>query len=151
MSLTAMWIHGSSVVVESPENLEGIVRYAFGTEARLKRDRECWFHASMPTPVIVSNKRPKLVRAIILFKSDSTARLTHVHIFDAHKRIFEITPSFPPEGDRLEMQGSNTFNMPNLDVYFGLGISFKFKARHEEFSRFQTFISAVGADFEFQD
>ncbi|WP_187644955.1 hypothetical protein [Paenibacillus terrae] len=48
MAITAMWTHGNAVVPETPELLDQNTRFGFGTQVRLRRGTNQWFHAPMP-------------------------------------------------------------------------------------------------------
>lgn len=152
MSLTAMWVHGNAVIAESPENLAMNVHLGFGTDTQVLAGRDCWFHAPMPTPVILRGQRPKLVRVIILFRADvGGARLQDVHLFDGSSRV--VTFDVIEGGDHLIQDETNTLTVsPPREISFGLGVSFRFEASTFGDNPPQpVFIGAVGADWEFPD
>jgi len=151
MSLTAMWTHGNSIVVETPASFSSILRAGFGTDMMITAGQQAWTHAAIPTPAILRGKRPKLLRVIILFKT-SSARLKEIHLFDSNNRIHEKQTS---QGGSLLVQGDfNTFALPSpREISFALGISMRWT--HEiagaSAQPQQVFIAAVGADFEIAD
>ena len=82
MSLTAMWIHGSSVTIETPGSFSSISRIGFGTDTFLNVGQESWMHAAIPTPAVLLDRRPRLRRVIVLFSAEGS--MNELHIFDAH-------------------------------------------------------------------
>jgi hypothetical protein len=152
MSLTAMWSHGNSVIVETPENLASDRRFGFGADMQIKVGKDCWIHASMPTPVILGGRRPKLVRVLILFTTGKPggAGLKELHIFDGNNRIH--VHSQTAAGEHLTLSDANIFALPSLQLSFALGISMRWQ--HSLFfpanaPSQQIFIAALGADYEF--
>jgi hypothetical protein len=146
MALTAMWTHGTAVVAETPANLAKNDRLGFGADMRLRPDRECWCHVPMPTPVVLGDRRPKLLRVIILFRTDPGAFLLDVHLFDASTRTVQLHPNVT--GSHLTQDQSNTFQLnPSREFSFALGVSCRFFVGIAHPTPQTVFVSAVGADW----
>jgi len=164
MALTAMWIHGNSVIVERPESFSSISRFGFGTDMFIKPGEKAWIHAAIPTPTILRGKRPRLLRVIILWSNGSSAELPSInasffgdlHLFDGKKRIHTVSPQVPLAGIHLTQDQTNTFVLPppGLLISFALGISMQWghgSPLHGDAPAQQVFIAALGADFEIAD
>jgi hypothetical protein len=157
MSLTAMWVHGNTVVPENPEkNLTRNVILGFGIDTALREGTGCWFHAAPPTPVFLRDRRPQLLRVIILFRSGPGGRLADVHLFDSSSRVETFDTGAPgaftghPAADFLTQSPRNTFELAApREISFGLGISFHFAA--DVGSPQPVLVGAVGADWQFLD
>jgi hypothetical protein len=147
MPLTAMWTHGHSFAVENPEHFTKVARFGFGLEVQLMPQREAWFHAPIPTPVFLIGHRPKLLRVLVLFKTNrGQARLEKVHLFDSDRRI-RIFEERLISGNLLTPGKNNTFALsPPVVVGLALGVSIMFRQRRS--SNTPVFIASVGADFE---
>lgn len=152
MALTAMWVHGNAVVVETPGNVTNSNRFGFGTELELLPGRDCWFHCPMPTPVMVNDRRPGLQRVMILYKTQlqSGMSLRAVHLFDGQEKIFEkqFFDILTSGEHHTKMDGFNTIGLAaKPQIVFGLGISFRFENR-ATVPR-SLFLAAFGADYIF--
>lgn len=84
----ASWIHGTSVQVEFPDQLESIRRFGFFSRVVGRRNTFNWFHFAIPTPVIVNHDR-KVVGPVILrfVTGGANAVVQHVDIWDADVRV----------------------------------------------------------------
>ena len=67
MAVTAMWAHGTTLSVESPDALALIGHTGIGKKLIIRENKGSWFHAPVPTPVIIADQRAKLLRAFLLF------------------------------------------------------------------------------------
>ncbi|MEV0388180.1 DUF6623 family protein [Nonomuraea sp. NPDC050643] len=141
MALTAWWIHGNAVVPETP-HLVQTVKFGFGTQFKLQRGTQQWFHVPMPTPVILGGARPKLKRIFILGQSDVSSCITKVHIYDNTNRVEERTPTIC--GDLLAIKPQNTIQL-NHTIFFGLGITMFIDSRNFDAS---FFFAGFGSDWE---
>ncbi|MGH9194771.1 MAG: DUF6623 family protein, partial [Acidimicrobiia bacterium] len=56
----AMWVHGTSIEVEVPNQIEDLRRFGFFTRITGKPNTTNWFHFAIPTPVIVDNDRKEV-------------------------------------------------------------------------------------------
>jgi hypothetical protein len=152
MSSTAMWTHGTSIVIETSESLFSIVRLGSGTDMQIKPGQKCWTHAAIPTPALLRGKRPKLLRVIVLFKT-ITAKLRELHLYDGSTLKHAFT-NVASGGNLLIQNDFNTHKLPSpLEISFALGVSMRWDhmpATGTPQSQ-QAFIAAVGADFEIAD
>ena len=125
----AMWIHGHSVQVQSPDKLS-VER--FGFYARIGKakqvDTTYWFHFSIPTPVSVDNEPLGIKSATIRFRTSGpdgttlymTVRVIAVHVYDGEVCIgrHDNLDLKPDDWENATME----FSLPK-DLNFGLGIS----------------------------
>jgi hypothetical protein len=116
----AMWIHGTSIQVELPENIASMRRYGFFTRLTGKQNTQNWFHFAIPTPVIVANNRLSVGRVMLRFRTMSAnAIVRDVHIYDGSTRI--------AAHNGINLSGDHwfeIFGVPHChDILWGLGIS----------------------------
>ena len=117
---SAPWIHGTSIQIEYPDRLERITRAGFYTYLYGKPNTTNWFHFALPTPVIQSKKRLKVVCAILRFRTfSSNAMVRDVHIYDGYSKI--------AAHNNVNLTGNNWFKKFGVAhkpyVYWGMGIS----------------------------
>lgn len=116
----APWIHGTSIQVERPQNLDSIVRAGFYTYLTGKENTTNWFHFAVPTPVIVDRKRLKIARAMLRCRTHSDkAIIRDVHLYDGFSKI--------ASHNDVNLSGNQWFVKFGVAskpyVYWGLGIS----------------------------
>jgi hypothetical protein len=84
----ASWIHGSSLHVENPAQLESIKYFGHSTRIVGKRNTTNWIHFAIPTPVIVDNHRNSVGPVILRFWTRSTNTMVRdVLVFDGERSI----------------------------------------------------------------
>jgi peptidoglycan hydrolase-like protein with peptidoglycan-binding domain len=116
----ASWIHGSSIQVEIPEQIESIRRFGFYTRIIGKPNTSNWFHFAIPSSAIVDDDR-KLVGPVILrFRTGSTiAVVRDVHIYDGSARIMAH--------NGVNLSGNNFFSKFGVahspPALWGVGVS----------------------------
>jgi hypothetical protein len=121
----AMWVHGNIVEVQLPALVfQG--RFDWGTKYSALRDRhDNWFHFSMPTPVIVDDIRPPLVKIFVFYNAEF-ATIREVRARDGPREVKRF--------DNLNLTGDHSFNIdssnswvidPPITILFGLGISLR--------------------------
>jgi hypothetical protein len=119
------FVHGTSLVVESPEALTRNERLGWGADVDVGGGKETWFHIALPVPAIVSDAPVAVSRVFLLFSSDFPIR--DVHVYDGARKIKEFSPGLGgPSGNLLYRRLPwNTFELgrPHT-VQFGLGLSF---------------------------
>jgi len=117
---------------------------SFGTE---------WIHYNVPSPVILNDVRPKILRVMILFDtfnggSVNSGAITNVHVWDRNHRILQVD-GLELTGGHLDLDGSNRFEFPaGVTPFFGVGVSigYHFDPAHRNGT---LLITSVGADFQF--
>ncbi|MCO6490914.1 MAG: hypothetical protein J5I98_21030 [Phaeodactylibacter sp.] len=146
MAITqAMWIHGHSMQIEYQDRLKSVWRPGFYVRVVGKRDTTNWFHFSIPTTVIVRDKRQMIDSVMLRFRARHTrASVTNVHIYDGERRIATY--------DGLDLSPRNfdlsRFNVPGKpDVLWGIGISVgvRFAGTNDEQNTLE--FSSAGCDF----
>jgi hypothetical protein len=122
MAITqAMWIHGNSIKVEYGDRIKSIWRAGFYARIVGKPATTNWFHFSIPTTVIVSDKRQMIDSVMLRFKSGSNkAKVTNIDIYDGEWLIASHSNlGLYPSGFGLER-----FNVPGKpEIFWGVGIS----------------------------
>ncbi len=145
--LQASWIHG--VAVQPEQELYSISKQRTGYAAIFRTHGAEWFHFAIPTPVITDGQHSTVKKVFMLYKTEGTAKITAVHVYDAGAKIFAID-NLTLTGDHSQnLDSSNTWLVTPHPMTFGLGISV-----HVDFGdatpggvpsiRFTT----AGADFE---
>jgi hypothetical protein len=141
----ASWVHGTSIQVEVPENLESVRRFGFFTRIIGKPNTTNWLHFAIPTPVIVNNVRKTFGPCMLRFSTGGTdAMVRDVHLYDGEARV--------AAHDSVNLSGSQGFTRFGVahapKVLWGVGISIgvRFGASSSAAARTMDFISA-GCDF----
>lgn len=150
--MTAMWGHGTTLAVESPEALASIGHLGWGKELQITPGKASWFHAPIPTPVFLPNSaRAKLFRVFLLFKIQNHGDIRAVHIWDGPNKIWQ-SPNLSIKGSHLAIDNSNTFNLPTPKVVSaGVCISFLFQAAigfDSDIGNARLHVAAFGGDFD---
>jgi hypothetical protein len=130
-AVTAMWVHGNTIVTEHPEHILALDYRGWGPEFQLKRGTQSWFHLAIPTPLILENQRAQLVRIFLCFNTpEGDGHISEVHVYDGADRV-QVFEHLFLAGDRRAslMNEQNTFALPNPRLlYRGLGLSFLYQA-----------------------
>ena len=156
MSLkAAMWIHGTSAQVEDPKGLiaNGVLRRGWGTSFFGHSGSFNWFHVAIPTPVILDDARPRLVKVFVFYKSLSGS-IKNIHVWDGATRVKSFN-GLSLSGDHgLGIDAANTWAIdPPLTIRFGLGISIgvQFNTNFDTsdtVDKLEFLITTAGADFQ---
>ena len=137
----AMWIHGHSLRVEYPDQMDTIIPKGSCIRLEGKANTSNWFHLAIPTTVIVEDNRLRIDSVMLRFRT-AGATVTKVHVYDGKNKIASHEDlSLSPEDWKFER-----FDVPGQpEIQWGLGISFKceFGAGGER----QIEVSAAGGDF----
>jgi len=81
----------------------------------------------IPSPVIVDDKRTRLDRVFVLYKTPNHVEVRKIHVWDGQTFIQEFVVN-DGHGDKTKafpfLEGKNTFKIGgNPEVFFGIGIS----------------------------
>lgn len=155
--MLAMWLHGTAVQVEYPDQLNQVLRRAFHTRIEGKAGTSNWLHFPISTPVVgtyrnvdvltgweTNWRRYKLDKVFVSFRSGSLdARVMSVHVYDGPTRIAAF--------DNLNLYGEQSmheFVIPGSPevtqgICVSLGVHFGSTLRWME-------LQSVGADFYFE-
>jgi hypothetical protein len=145
--LHAMWIHGSSAEMER----EGyfISKQRAGQGAIFKTYGKEWIHFAIPTPVILNGLRSSLKKVFVFYKTEGTAKITAIHLYDAGKKIKAFNLALSGDHSKNVDKDNSWAITPAPKMKFGLGISV-----HVDFGpRTKLGVPAIhfttaGADFE---
>ncbi len=119
--LFASWVPGYAFVAQG--DTSGY-REGFGVTFHLEAGQGDWFHAPIPTPVIVENERARLGQVIVLYSFPQTAALHSVHVWDGPNRI-SATDGLDLTGDHgAGMDGDNTFPVIHEGILWVSGSRF---------------------------
>lgn len=125
----AMWVHGTNVEVEYPENLapvsgDGIIKRGWGTHFWGKENTKNWFHIPFTNPVILNGDRPKLVKVFVFYKTEGWAKITNIHVYDGPRKV-KWFDGLNLSGNHMGgIDANNSWAItPPLTIYYGLGIS----------------------------
>jgi hypothetical protein len=140
----ASWIHGTSVQVELPNQLESSQR--FGSFSRVVGNANTfnWFHFAIPTPAIVNDDRKVVGPVLLRFITGGTnAVVQHVHIYQGSSLI-AVHNDVNLSGSQLSVRfGVSRFQTAVLGLGISVGVRFGGGTATE---RRVDFISA-GCDF----
>ncbi|MEI7725946.1 MAG: DUF6623 family protein [Bacteroidota bacterium] len=146
MAITqAMWIHGNSIKVEYHDRIKSIWRAGFYARIVGKPGTTNWFHFSIPTTVIVNDKRQMIDSVMLRFKSGSNkARVTNIDIYDGEWLI----ASHSSLGLYPAAFGLERFNVPGKpEICWGVGISIGVSFTGTTDAQNTIEFSAAGCDF----
>jgi hypothetical protein len=140
-----MWTHGHSVHAEDFEGKEWTVQ-RFGPNSRVWSDEGpqgavSWFHFAVPTPVIVEDRRMKILDVQIRFMGDAV--IDAIDVWDGTNRLasfkgLTFTGGEEPQLARLEIP-------EQPEVLWGIGISVH--VLFDSIDRTSMNFIAAGADF----
>lgn len=119
--LQALWVHGSSAQIERDGYFVSMQRTGFGAIFRTHGAE--WFHFAVPTPVFLEGQSSTLVKAFVLFRTEGTAMITAVHIYDGGQKIVGFEPLDYKGDHSTQLDTCNTWMIPPTHVNWGLGIS----------------------------
>ncbi|KYK31232.1 MAG: hypothetical protein AYK19_04115 [Theionarchaea archaeon DG-70-1] len=145
--LQAFWVHGVSAQIEREGYFISKRRFGFG--AMFNTHGAEWFHFDVPTPVILDGQRSSLNKIFVLYRTEGTAKITAIHVYDASKKI-KAYDNLSLSGDHSKVidKYNSWVITPPPQMIFGLGISV-----HVDFGKATTgsvpgimFVTA-GADF----
>ncbi len=155
----AMWVHGTAVAVEFPEKLvsNGIVRAGDGAHFYGHSGSVNWFHAAIPSPVILDGVRPALSQVCVLYRLGPGASgvLTKLHLYDGPYLVWQHDCKWT--GDHREtLDTQNTLplltNRPVIKYGLNVAMQVKYADLFDEDDSptkrtFDFYVAAVGADF----
>lgn len=134
----ASWVHGNAVTLEQEVPERGSIfsfrHVGWGIQARIRPGFGGWFHVPIPTPVIVDERRLKLVRAFLLFAIENRGSLEYLHLYDGQRLVTKRYKGQNQDANDLlrirgvhhtELDHLNTFELESPAVAeFGFGLSF---------------------------
>jgi hypothetical protein len=145
------WTGGNSIVIENAENVERERHYGWGTLIGVVPLHGCWFHISIPTPVILNDRRAKVQKFYLLFicRDDMPSSIRSVHIWDGRIQVQQFN-GLDLKGNYADhIDASNTFTLTDPhEVLFGMSISFYFQGGNRSGpERILFLVTGAGADF----
>lgn len=140
----ASWIHGTSIQVEFPNNIESITRAGFYTYLVGKPNTTNWLHFAIPTSVIMDSQRLKIICAMLRFRTFSTnAIVRDVHIYDGYSII--------AAHNGVNLSGDQWFTKFGVahkpEIFWGLGISIGVTFTGGTSAQRRMDFASAGADF----
>lgn len=116
----ASWVHGTSLQIEFPENVEFVRRFGFFTRIIGRPNTTNWLHFAIPTPVIVNNARKTFGPCMLRFSTAGVGALVRdVHLYDGEVRVVAH--------NGVNLSGSQPFTRFGVahapKVLWGVGIS----------------------------
>ena len=151
--LTTVWVHGTIVQVESPENLldGGVIRRGWGTTFQGRSGSTNWFHIPFTTPGLTDNVPKQLDKVSILYKT-TDAHITNLHVYDGLERIRAFDNLYLSGDHSMWSDWANTWVIsPRQTIKYGLGLSVgvKFATCFEasNCSPLEFLFTAAGAEF----
>jgi C1A family cysteine protease len=139
----AMWIHGHSIQIESPEAIARLWKAGFYAEVEGKPGTNNWLHFAIPSKVIVKDRRLRVGSVMLLLETLSAGAIVRdVHIYDGDTKI--------AQHNGVNVTGNAgfvRFDVPtHPPVKWGIGISVGVTFKSGSASRVMRFKSA-GCDF----
>ncbi len=151
MTISAMWMHGTALAVESPEHLASNGRFGWGGDLQVQPGQSTWMHIQVPTPVLVGGVQARLLRAFFLFETFG-GRFDELHVFDGGSKVHEFKGLNLSGKHRAGVDSANRFDLATPHtVFFGVGLSAHFTASigiDSPIPPTRVIVSAAGGDFE---
>lgn len=140
----AMWTHGHSIEIETPEALESCWRAGMFAQITGKPNSKNWVHYSIPTPVIVPEAiRLRVGSVMVRYRALGDAKITKIHIYDGEKTI----ASYNEESLSSSGWAWPRFEVPNTpEVHWGVGASMQIETGSSQ-KEHSIAIASVGCDF----
>ena len=139
----ASWIHGHSMVVETPDNIKREWKAGFHYFVEGWGNTTNWFHFAIPTPTVMNHERLRLDAVRLHFSTGSIdAIVRDVHVFDGSTRVVRH--------DGVQLTGEQNdvrLTVPGQpEVQWGVGVTLGVTFGPELESHEMRFIGA-GAEF----
>lgn len=137
VAFTASWVHGNAVVAENPPaedgGLFGFNHFGWGTQITIRPGFARWFHITIPTPVILDDKRMKLIRVFLGYEQIAGYRnsgtIQDVHLWDARQRVAMKSNNDFLSSPEAQITGYKTYELLQpREWWFGVGLSFRLSA-----------------------
>lgn len=120
-------------------------REGFGVHFRLNANQSTWFHAAIPTAVIIDGARTTLGRVMLLYEVPEGGMIDQMQVWDGPNLLLW------PKGLTLAgthhhgLDGDNTWTVNHNGIQWGVGIS----VHVTTVSPCQVFFGSAGADFTY--
>lgn len=123
------------------------LREGFGAHFYLNGGQENWFHAPVPTPVMVEDKRATLGRVMVLFATDREEfiQLETVDVWDGPNRILHRDNLSVGGNHAGGLDAANTWDVNHDGIAWGVGVSMRFSTGPQ--IRGEIYFASVGCDF----
>jgi hypothetical protein len=165
MTLTTMWTHGNSLVVEDPGEYEYIRHRGYGTLLKYNSGtssaddlKVC--HIPIPTPQTVDGATPVIDKITVLFQTDAdepfvapsqgingVVQIQKVDVWDGPTLVTTVQTN-GWLGSHLSPDGVNQLKVPPTQVQTGIGVSlFCSVGGDGDPSEWFLIIGGVSADF----
>ena len=146
-----MWVHGNIAQVQYPDAVKRNNKFDYGAEFVAINHHENWFHFPIPTPVIIDDARPQLVKIFVLYNARTYVKITELRVYDGQRPVksFENLNWSDDHSFSVQPENSRTIDPPDT-IFFGLGISVRVSFIADTANPINatiTFTSA-GADFK---
>jgi hypothetical protein len=138
-----MWIHGTSLHVERPDQLTRLTRRGSGTSIEGAADESNWVHFAIPTTSFASGRRLRIRRVALDFETGNQAVVDQVHVYHGPSKIASHAE---------ELSGDQHFALFDVEDHqpvtlpIGISVRVRFLAQVNGNGRFVDFRGA-GAEF----
>lgn len=140
MSVTTVWTHGNSLVVEDPGEYAYIRHRGWGTELGFAGPRDDedilnlslrYSHIPIPTPASVDGDAPWLTKIYVLYETKGFMRVGRIDVWDGNNPVCQFNETYDPEnrglghGNHLTLDLANQLTLsPPYLVSAGIGVTF---------------------------
>jgi hypothetical protein len=158
MSDESVWVHGTSVRIQNPENLVAYNAYGWGTDVIFRQPDsrgvpDSWFHASIPSTVPLHKMENTYLLSIEILFLAIHCKLDLVDVYDGS--TFVESPAWRHlDGEwRFKKGNDKNWNKYILErphpVFCGIGVSFHVYADNGPFpgDDVRLIVASVGANF----
>jgi hypothetical protein len=124
MAHTSIWVPGTIVEAEHPDQLAALIRKGWGTFFE-QEGGFSWFHIPIAAPFALDGQNLVLTTVFAFYKATNGLIVRNIHVFSGSRRV-QAFDCLHFAGEQTEMKDSN-LNMldlsPHVFITAGLGIS----------------------------
>jgi hypothetical protein len=123
MAYTELWVPGTIVQIEYPEDVSYVSRRGYGTFIKQNGGFN-WFHFPIAAPYIIQDQVLVCRRVVVLFRATDGPYIANVHVHSGGELIAEFD-NLHTGGDMTEIRdGSiNYWDVGGRGINAGLGVS----------------------------
>jgi len=124
MAHTSIWVPGTIVDAEHPDQLAALIRKGWGTFFKQEGGFN-WFHIPIAAPFALDGQNLVLATIFVFYRATDGPIIRNIHVYSGPKRV-QAFDGLHFAGEQTEMKDPN-LNMldlsPHVFITAGLGIS----------------------------
>jgi hypothetical protein len=124
MAHTSIWVPGTIVDAEHPEQLAELIRKGWGTFFKQEGGFN-WFHIPVATPGTLDGHHLALTTVFVFYRATNGPQITNIHLYSGPKRVHAFDGLHATGENTIMKDGAmNMWDLPSpVFIDSGLGIS----------------------------